>query len=99
MELTKAEKQRLYAADPKHYFLKVAEELSELQTVALHWRDGKATNEQLAGEIADVYLQLEKLQLFVDPELVQITLACKRNKLRTIIGYIDDDYLSHRKPS
>jgi NTP pyrophosphatase (non-canonical NTP hydrolase) len=43
------------------YSLKIVEELAELSVAYLHWRDGKAKEEEVIDEIADVFLQITKV--------------------------------------
>ena len=47
------------------YIRKMVEELTELQLALLHWQSGKSTAYDIAVEIADVKIQLEKaLELY-----------------------------------
>lgn len=51
----------LYAKDGDFYFIKICEELGELQTAILHHWQQKVSNESVVEEIADVQIQLEKI--------------------------------------
>jgi NTP pyrophosphatase (non-canonical NTP hydrolase) len=48
------------------YLSKIVEELNELACAIPHYLDGKIQTDDLLCEIADVYLQLEKLEAFLD---------------------------------
>ena len=52
---------KLHNSDPDGYFLKMCEELSELQVAILHYRAGKIEYAELIDEIADVRIQVSKL--------------------------------------
>jgi len=52
---------KLHDSNPDKYFLKICEELSELQTAILHYCDGKIEYDSVVEEIADVSIQIEKL--------------------------------------
>lgn len=51
---------KLYEHDEQNYFLKICEELSELQAAILHYRDNKIEYESVIEEIADVVIQIDK---------------------------------------
>jgi len=51
----------LHSIDKTAYFLKICEELGELQTAVLHYRDRKCEYLDVVKEIADVTFQLEKI--------------------------------------
>lgn len=52
---------KLHDHNPDAYFLKICEELSELQTAVLHFRDSKVSKEELIDELADVNIQINKI--------------------------------------
>lgn len=52
---------KLYEKDGEFYFIKICEELSELQTAILHHRQKKVNANQVIEEIADVIIQLDKI--------------------------------------
>lgn len=56
---------QLFAKDGEFYFIKICEELSELQTAILHFRQGKVHNENVLEEIADVLIQVEKIVAYL----------------------------------
>lgn len=51
----------LYQTEPDVYKKKIVEELTELSLAYQHHQDRKATDEMLAEEVADVYIQLSKI--------------------------------------
>jgi NTP pyrophosphatase (non-canonical NTP hydrolase) len=51
----------MYSQDPATFYSKVNEELLELGLAFLHIRDNKVTTQQLAKEIADALIQIEKI--------------------------------------
>ena len=71
----------LHDRNPDKYMMKVAEELAELSVATLHFHDGKATAEQLIDEMADVYIQLSKLCIFVEQLDVAERIKTKRSAL------------------
>ena len=55
----------LYHSDGHHKFMrKVIEELNELSCALSHYQDKKVTRLELYEEIADVHLQLKKLETY-----------------------------------
>ena len=51
----------------EHQTLKACEELTELQHELLHALDGRADNDKIREEIADVEIMLEQLKLIYGP--------------------------------
>lgn len=51
-----------------HQILKAVSELNELATALMHYREGKATSEQVMNEIADVQILLEQLEIIYEME-------------------------------
>lgn len=51
----------LHRKDGDFYFIKICEELSELQTAILHYKQGKINAEDVIEEVADVIIQLDKV--------------------------------------
>lgn len=49
---------------------KCAEECGELTAVLNHWREGRATNAQVAEEVADSQLMNDQMRLLIGPQLV-----------------------------
>lgn len=56
---------QLFAKDGEFYFTKICEELSELQTAILHFRQGKVHNEDVLEEVSDVLIQVEKIVAYL----------------------------------
>lgn len=54
--------EKLLLLSEDKYFIKVAEELAECQVAITHYNDKKAGLMEVVDEIADVYLQLEKIK-------------------------------------
>ena len=61
---------------------KCCEELSELQVAIHHWKDKKATQDDVASEIADVIIMCNQLKLMLSPGLVDIQVQYKLNRLK-----------------
>ncbi len=64
----------LYEANETEFFLKICEELGELQTSVLHYKDKKCNYSDILKELADVTFQLEKIAEWVggfDDETVE----------------------------
>lgn len=61
---------------------KFSEELGELLVVMHHWYDGKATDEQLADEIADVEIVCCQLTNLIDSKLIHEAKILKLKRLR-----------------
>jgi NTP pyrophosphatase (non-canonical NTP hydrolase) len=51
----------MYSQDPVTFHSKINEELLELGLAFLHMKDNKVTTQQLAKEIADALIQIEKI--------------------------------------
>lgn len=56
---------KLYEKDGDHYFVKICEELGELQTAFLHFTQDKASMPDVIEEIADVQIQIEKMIAYI----------------------------------
>lgn len=56
---------KLYEKDKDLYVIKICEELSELQTAFVHFHLGKANLEHVIEEIADVIIQLDKINAYI----------------------------------
>lgn len=56
---------KLYEKDGDHYFVKICEELGELQTAFLHYTQDKASLPDVIEEIADVQIQIDKIVAYV----------------------------------
>jgi DNA-directed RNA polymerase subunit F len=68
-----------------HQILKAVEELNELAVALMHYRDGKATSEQVMNEVADVQILFEQLELIFEMESAPFVHE-KLKKLEIIIN-------------
>lgn len=68
-----------------HQILKAVEELNELATALMHYREGKATDQQVMNEIADVQILFEQLELIFEMESAPFVHE-KLKKLEIIIN-------------
>lgn len=68
-----------------HQILKAVEELNELATALMHYREGKATKEQVQSEMADVWIVLEQLNLIVGNP-TQVMIEDKHEKLNIALN-------------
>lgn len=83
---------KLYLHDKNYYFLKICEELSELQTAALHYKDNKILVDEVIEEIADATIQLDKLLAWLsgfDDETHEILLQNVKNKIEEKLENLD----------
>ena len=55
-----------YNYNPIQYKAKITEELTELSLAWQHYLDGKETSSGLLKELADVYVQLEKIEVYLE---------------------------------
>ena len=70
--LTSNEFDKLMKHSPRQFYMKVGEELSELAVAYNHYLDNKAIAKEVHEEIADVYIQIEKILYILsknDPEI------------------------------
>lgn len=70
----------------EHQIDKCIEELAELMTALIHWRDSKATPEQVIEEIADVKIMARQMQILFGEEAVTIAEAEKLRRLEERIN-------------
>ena len=68
-----------------HQILKAVEELNELATALMHYREGKATINQVQDEIVDVSIILNQLEIILG-KLPETTIAQKLTKLDKAIN-------------
>lgn len=68
-----------------HQILKAVEELNELATALMHYREGKATINQVQDEIIDVSIILNQLEVILG-KLPETTIAQKLTKLDKAIN-------------
>lgn len=68
-----------------HQILKAVEELNELATALMHYREGKVTGKQVQSEMADVWIVLEQLNLIVG-NLTQVMIEDKHEKLNIALN-------------
>lgn len=83
--LNKEDYKNLFKKDKYGYILKICEEFGELLQAATHYFDKKATEDDLIEEIADVKIQLEKLEIFVNPKKLEEMIKKKKKHLKNII--------------
>lgn len=92
----KADKQLwidLYNEDPDEFNEKVKEECFEFGMAYCHWLDDKVEDIDLAIEIADMFIQIEKI-LAVNPKLQKDflhQLAVKQNMIRDWVYFNPND--------
>jgi phosphoribosyl-ATP pyrophosphohydrolase len=65
---------------------KFCEEAAEAIVVIHHWRDKKATQEDVASEIADVIIMAQQVKWMLSPGLVDIQVQYKLNRLKDRIA-------------
>lgn len=87
----------LYAKDGDFYFLKMCEELSELQTAILHYRQGKVELDNVIEEVADVIIQLDKICAYLGEfnkyktwNVEKLVADMKDQKSRQLRDYINE---------
>jgi len=78
----------LYNEDVDEFHNKVKEELLEMGLTFTHWLDDKAESCDLAEEIADVYIQIEKLMTVYEKELQKDFLEALYRKQETIRKWV-----------
>jgi phosphoribosyl-ATP pyrophosphohydrolase len=74
----------LFKLDPREFSDKIKEEAFEFGVAYCHWLDDKVGDEELGEEIADVFIQIQKL-IAVYPELEKPflkNLALKQERLK-----------------
>ena len=69
-----------------HQILKAVEELNELATALLHFRQGKVGVIDVVGEIADVEIMVEQLKLIFNKDLVNRCMTHKLERLNKTIN-------------
>jgi hypothetical protein len=69
----------------KHQINKAVEELVELATVLIHFRDEKATMEEVASEIADVEIVVSQMRLLISPDILLKAKMLKLERLESLV--------------
>jgi len=69
----------------EHQINKAVEELVELATVLIHYRDSKATIEEVASEIADVEIVVEQMRLLLSPDILMKAKMQKLERLEDLV--------------
>lgn len=79
----------LYILDPQEFNDKIKEEAFEFGTAFCHWLDDKVGNEELGEELADIFIQIQKI-IAVFPEVEKPflkNLALKQERLKAQAYY------------
>lgn len=68
--------------------LKTVEELSELASALMHFRDGKASQVKVANELADVEIMCRKMRILLGKQVCQ---EAKKKKLKRLARTFKED--------
>jgi len=87
VSMRKAAQQALVLFGKARQRHKAIEECNELAVAVAHWADNKATDEEVATEVADVLLMCEQLGLMLGRDLLNTAI---KQKLKKLQGILDD---------
>ena len=66
--------------------VKASEELAELSVALHHWRDGKASDDAVIDELADVLIMVGQFCCWMGESKVAKALDAKMERLQSLIG-------------
>lgn len=89
MKAKKLLRQSYYFYGPDQQRLKAVEELNELATALMHYRDGRASTVKVAKELADVEIMCAKMRIMLGKKVCK---EAKRKKLNRFATMFAEDF-------
>ncbi|MDO4212222.1 MAG: hypothetical protein Q4D23_11035 [Bacteroidales bacterium] len=85
MEISKTCMKAVTLFGNEHQIMKAIEEMGELTTALIQYRDGRVTPEDVETEIADVRIMMEQLAFIFDEDFVDLEYRRKLDRLKNTL--------------
>lgn len=85
MEINKTCLKAVALFGPEHQTMKAIEEMGELTTALVQYRDGRVTPEDVMTEIADVRIMMEQLSYIFDEDFIELEYRRKLDRLKNTL--------------